>query len=643
MCGICGKFFFDSDQLVTADQLDRMLGAISHRGPDGQGKYLRGPVGLGHTRLAIIDLRTGDQPMANEDETIWLIYNGEIYNFRELRQELIRKGHTFRSNSDTEVIIHLYEEYGTGCVSRLRGMFAFALWDEAAKHLFLARDRVGIKPLYYINTGKELVFASEIRALLCGLGAQPEVDPQAIHRFLTFLHLPGDQTLFKGIRKIEPGHYLVASGRRVVCRQYWDLHFRTTTSQPSLRQACSDLRDLVKKTVQDHLISDVPIGVLLSGGVDSTIVLSCAAGETSRRIKTFTIGFAGEEFDDERPFAQLVAKRVGSEHHDITISAREFSEFLPMYVRNMEEPVCEAPAVALHFVSRLAREHVKVVLSGEGGDEAFAGYQNYRNLLWLERMKRVAGPFKGLLSSSVNRVSGVNGFGALRKYAPLCRFPLSDYYYSRTGTPFSYFNLHRRELCTADFYGSVDNEDSTKMVHALFARVIGQVDGQSLLNRMLYVDTKTWLPDDLLIKADKMTMANSLELRVPLLDHLVLEFAASLPAHFKIKGRTTKRILKEAFKDSIPNEVIERRKTGLPVPLRRWMRNDLQDFVRDVLLSMKSTSRGYFQKSAIERLLQRNASDGSLMKEVFSLVTLELWHLEFMDSQNMAADCLPSE
>jgi asparagine synthase (glutamine-hydrolysing) len=638
MCGICGKLYFDSGQKVNAEQLDRMMSAISHRGPDGEGKFLAGPVSLGHTRLAIIDLKTGDQPMTNENETIWLVYNGEIYNFHELREELIRKGHTLQSSSDTEVIIHLYEEYGTECVSRLRGMFAFALWDAAARTLFLARDRVGIKPLYYVNTGKALLFASEIKALLCDAEVQREVDPQAIHRFLTFLYLPGDQTLFKGIRKLEPGHYLVVNRGRVTFRQYWDLHFGAVANGQSLNRTCDELRHLFERTIQEHLISDVPIGVLLSGGVDSTIVLSCAAQRTSKRIKTFTIGFSDEEFDDERPFARLAAERFGAEHHEITISAEQFSGFLPAYVRHMEEPVCEAPAIALHYVSRLARQHVKVVLSGEGGDEAFAGYQTYRNLLLLERMKSVARPFKSVLGSSVGWFGRISGFGRFEKYAFLCKTPLAAYYYSRVATPFSYFNLHRADLCTGDFYRSVDARGCKQIIEALFARMDRQEPQQPLLNRMLYVDTKTWLPDDLLIKADKMTMANSLELRVPLLDHLILEFAAGLPTRFKVKGWTTKRILKKAFKDRIPHEVIARRKTGLPVPLKRWMRNDLGDFVREMLLSGRSISRGYFRKSAIERLLQRNAVDGTLMKEVFSLLTLELWNTEFMDAQLIQAN-----
>lgn len=631
MCGIAGKLSLDGQHSVDPNLIDRMMAAIAHRGPDGQGKYLSGPVGLGQTRLAIIDLSTGDQPMTNERRNIWLVYNGEIYNFKELREELLKRGHIFRSASDTEVIVHAYEEYGPECVKHFRGMFAFALWDDEERVLFLARDRVGIKPLYYVETGNTLLFASEIKSLLCAPEVRREVQPEAVHRFLTFLFLPGDMTLLQGIRKLEPGHYLIAKEGRISCHQYWDLHFSRSSDRADLQEKCDELEQLVHRTVKDYMISDVPVGVLLSGGVDSTVVLSCAVQETSKRINTFTIGFAGQEFDDERPFAKLAANRFGTDHHEITISPQDFSGFLPTYVRHMEEPVCEAPAIALHFVSKLARERVKVVLSGEGGDEAFGGYQTYRNLLLLERLKKVAGPFKDLISSGIGWMGEVNGFGRFRKYGPLFKTPLPNYYFSRVSTPFSYFNSRRDELCTRDFLQCANGENE-KLIANLFKQVDGQTVGQPELNRMLYVDTKTWLPDDLLVKADKMTMANSLELRVPLLDHPLLEFAAGLPPSFKVKGWITKRILKEAFKNRIPREVIERRKTGLPVPLERWMRDDLKGYVNEILLDHRTLGRGYFRGDAIERLLQRNAGRGALMKEVFALLTLELWHREFLDT-----------
>ena len=634
MCGICGKLVFDPEQKVSAELVDRMMSVISHRGPDGQGKYLSGPVGLGHARLAIIDLSTGDQPMTNEDGTIWLVYNGEIYNFQELRDRLIKKGHIFRSTCDTEVIIHLYEEYGVECASHLRGMFAFALWDSRKQALYLARDRVGIKPLYYTNAGKAFVFGSEIKSILCDPDVKREVNHEAIHKFLTFLYLPGSDTLFKDIHKLDPGHYLFIKDGKIRGEQYWDLRFEPAENGKSLAEKADELYELLQRTVKEHMISDVPVGVLLSGGVDSTAILSCAVRETSKKIATFTIGFGGEEFADERPFARMAAERFGTDHHEITITPQEFSDFLPSYVWHMEEPVCEAPAIALYYVSKLASQHVKVVLSGEGGDEAFGGYQNYRNLVLFERLKRTAGPFNGLLSSVTGVLGQMNGSARFKKYAPLFKVPLSSYYYSRVGTPFSYFNTHRAGLCTEDFMSAADDKADVQIVDELFS----QVGRQPLLNQMLYVDTKTWLPDDLLVKADKMTMANSLELRVPLLDHLVLEFAAKLPARFKVKGMATKRILKEAFKDKIPSEIINRRKTGLPVPLKKWMRNELNGHVREILLNGNCLNRGYFRKDGIERLLQLNHVDGTLMKEVFSLLTLEMWHTEFVDSQARQAN-----
>jgi asparagine synthase (glutamine-hydrolysing) len=380
------------------------------------------------------------------------------------------------------------------------------------------------------------------------------------------------------------------------------------------------------------MISDVPVGVLLSGGVDSTAILSCAVQETSK-IDTFTIGFGGQEFADERPYARLAADRFGTTHHEITISPQEFSAFLPSYVWHMEEPVCEAPAIALYYVSKLASEHVKVVLSGEGGDEAFAGYQNYRNLVLLEQVKSIAGPATLGLSGLVHLMGKLGGGSRCEKYWPLLKTPLSDYYYSRVSSPFSFFNFNRGDFCTPEFLASADMAGSHDFVQRLF----GKVSGQSVLNQMLYVDTKTWLPDDLLVKADKMTMANSLELRVPLLDHEVLEFAAKLPDYYKVKGMATKRVLKKAFENRIPREVIERRKTGLPVPLKQWMKSDLADYTRDMLLDPVAVNRGYFRRSAVEDLLRRNQASGGFMKEVFSLLTLELWHSKFQNSGSAPA------
>lgn len=627
MCGICGKLQFDGEERIEPELLDRMMATISHRGPDGCGKHLSGPVALGHTRLAIIDLSTGAQPISNEDKTVWVVYNGEIYNYQELRDELLKKGHVFRSTTDTEVIVHLYEEYGVESLSRLRGMFAFALWDEKDRTLLLARDRVGIKPLYYANTGKALVFGSEIKALLVDPGVKCHVDPQSVDKFLTHLCLPGRETLWKGIYKLEPGFFLLARKGKIKVEQYWDLRFQSGHGWKSMEDAADALYGLVKKTVREHMISDVPVGFLLSGGVDSTVVLSCAATETSKRISTFTVGFDGEGFADERPFARLAAKRFGTEHHEITITPQEFWDFLPSFVWHMEEPVCDPPAVSLHYVSKLARRHVTVLLSGEGGDEAFGGYHTYRNFLLLEKLKSTTGPLAGMLSAVLNGAGRFPRFRKIGQFAPYIKTALPDYYFSRAASPFSFFNRNKEWLYTKSFYATVNQRQSTEVIRNLFS----QVQGQPLLNQMQYIDTKTSLPDDLLIKADKMTMANSMELRVPFLDHLVLEFAASLPPNYKVSRFITKRILKEAFHDRIPREITERKKAGFPIPIERWIQKELRDQVHQVLLSPKCLDRGYFRKEGIKKLLTSGDHAPRLAKEIFSLLTLELLHRRFID------------
>ena len=630
MCAICGKLQYANEARVDAALIQRMTDAMAHRGPDGQGQYVSGPVGLGHRRLSIIDLSTGAQPLANEDETVWIVFNGEIYNYQDLRASLLSQGHRFKTASDTEVIVHLYEEYGTGCLDRLRGMFAFAIWDANQRRLFVARDRVGIKPLYYCDTGKSFVFASEIKALLLDPEVKREVNLPAVDCFLTHLFLPGEQTLFKNIKKLEPGRYaLIDAKTSSINRPYWDLEFRPTAEHKTLDDAAAALSEMLSEAVRLHMISDVPVGILLSGGVDSTGVLSYAAKLTDKEIQTFTVGFEGEQFADERPYARLAAKRFGTRHYDITMTAEDFRDFLPRYVWHMEEPVCEPPAIALYYVSKLARQHVTVLLSGEGGDEAFGGYSNYRNLLMLEALKAGLGPFCGVAGGALAAAGSLTGSGRAAKYAPLLTTPLADYYFSRTASPFSFFNRSKRSLYTEDFSAQLDSgAEPAEVIRKLF----GRVAGKDLLSQMLYIDTKTWLPDDLLIKADKMTMANSLELRVPLLDHKLLEFAATLPPAFKVHRLSTKRVLKRAFNGGIPREIIERKKTGFPVPYGRWLSRELAGYVSDTLTSGRAVSRGLLKPQAVAALLEESSANGRLTKEVFSLLVLELWHQQFADA-----------
>src|ERR1700739_4433429 len=407
MCGIAGKVAFDAQQRVDPSLVERMLKTIVHRGPDDDGMYCGGEVVLGHRRLSIIDLWRGKQPITNEDRTVWIVFNGEIYNYRELRRELLAKGHKFETNSDTEVIVHLYEEFGPECVTRLRGMFAFAIWDARKRALFIARDRVGIKPLYYCVTKDGLDFASEIKAILADPAVRPEVDPNGIARFLTFFYMPGAETLFRNIVKLEPGHYLLVQDGNVSIRQYWDLEFDPHPQNGNFQKSKAALVELLRGTVRDHMITDVPVGVLLSGGVDSTALLSFVVEETGESVNTYTVGFEGEQFADERTYAKLAANKFGSRHFEMTITPKEFQDFLPKYVWHMEEPVCEPPAVALYYVTKLASKDVKVLISGEGGDEAFAGYQTYRNLIWLERLKRVGPPWTGAIAEVLDGLSRV--------------------------------------------------------------------------------------------------------------------------------------------------------------------------------------------------------------------------------------------
>jgi asparagine synthase (glutamine-hydrolysing) len=631
MCGICGKLNFDLARPVKGDLVYRMLDQIRHRGPDDEGTYARPGLVLGHRRLSIIDLSTGHQPLSNEDGSIWIVFNGEIYNYLELREFLIGRGHTFQTRTDTETIVHLYEELGPACVEKLRGMFAFAIWDEKGQTLFMARDRMGIKPLYYYCGDNSVVFGSEIKAVLADPEVPCEIAPEIIDRFLTFLYLPGEQTLLKGVLKLPPGSYLLAQKGNITVRQYWDLEFPHEPRRLGVAQAEEELEVLLSEVVQMHMIADVPVGVLLSGGVDSTAVLSFAAENTSREIHSYTIGFADSAVADERYYARIAAQTFGSPHHDMTITADQFADFLPKYVWHMEEPVCEPPAVAMFYVSQLAAQQVKVLLSGEGGDEAFAGYSNYRNLLWLERLKRVMPSMNGVASKGLAAGGAWLHSPAMKKYAPLVDAQFPDYYYSRTSNPFRNSGNGLGNLYAADYAASVDRPRTLWPVHRLQAHM----HGRNPLDTMLYIDSKTWLPDDLLIKADKMTMANSLELRVPLLDHRLLEFAASLPGNLKVRGFTTKYIAKRTLRKRIPQVIVDRPKVGFPVPYESWLRHEMREFVHDILLDPTTTSRGYFDTHSVRRLLERNDADGGHAKEVFSLVALELWHRTFLQERHL--------
>ena len=638
MCGICGKLEFDLEAKVAPTLVKQMADAIVHRGPDDEGYYVKGPIGLGFRRLSIIDLSGGHQPLANEDESIWITFNGEIYNYQELRVQLLAKGHVFKTQSDTEVIVHLYEEYGHDCLEKLRGMFGFAIWDSKKKSLFLARDRVGIKPLYYYLGQNFISFASEMKAILVDPAVRREIDPAMIDRFLTYFYVPGPATLLRNFFKLEPGHWLLVQDGKIQIQRYWDLDFQPTDDHLPAKALEQQVLDLLDESVQLHMISDVPVGFLLSGGVDSTAMLSLASKKTNKPISSYTIGFAHPGVVDERPFARMAAERFASKHFDMSITAQEFASFLPEYVWYMEEPVCEPGSVALYYVSKLASQHVKVLISGEGGDEAFAGYHNYMYLSCVEAMKKVFGPFRSFVSRGMELVGQWSDSRVLKKYAPLMDAEIDDHYLSRSSTPFSYFNRIPSAIYTDQMSRRVDKSGSTEVTRNLVTRRSG--DGP--LEKMLYIDTKTWLPDDLLIKADRMTMANSVELRVPFLDHKVLEFAARLPGNQKVRGFQMKYLLKKALANHVPVKILRRRKEGLPTPSESWLAHDLKEMVADILLDSKSIGRGYFQRPAVEELINRNSRSVRYTCEVFSLLVLELWHRTFIDSQFALPDRAPT-
>lgn len=604
-----------------------MTDVIAHRGPDGEGHYVVGPVALGHRRLSIIDVSTGGaQPMCNEDGTVWITFNGEIYNYRELRADLKQRGHVFKSESDTEVIVHLYEEIGEDCVQRLKGMFAFAIWDGRNRKLFVARDRVGIKPLYYCKTTTFFTFASEIKALFVDPSLERRFNHRALSTALAYYYLPGEETLFEGVMRLLPGHCLTLQDGAISIRRYWDLDFKVSASRSNFGETVEALKELLSRTVEKHLISDVPVGVLLSGGVDSTAMLRYASMHSSEPIRTFTVGFSGAAFADERPYARLAAAKFGGKHEEITLTAQEFGDFLPKYAWHMEEPICEPPAIALHMVSQLARNHdVKVLLSGEGGDEAFGGYNKYAYLLALETAKSLFGPARGALKLMMRGLANA-GLPQLRNFLPMVDLSLSEYYLSCTSSPFTRFNRRRNSL----LHPSVLQGMAPGEAFEPSARILESSRADALLTQILRVDTKTWLPDDLLIKADKMTMATSVELRVPFLDSDVLEFAASLPPSFKIRGWPPKRILRAALRDSVPTEILERKKVGFPVPYETWLREELRERVHDTILNPGSGLADFFQREALTGLVQELDRGEPVSQEIFSLLVLELLHEKFI-------------
>jgi asparagine synthase (glutamine-hydrolysing) len=609
MCGISGLFYFERARAVAEEQLHQMRQAIRHRGPDDFGIYLDRNVGLAFNRLSIIDLSGGHQPMCNEDGTVWIVFNGEIYNFAELRQDLIARGHVFKTRSDTETLIHLWEEFGEESPKKLRGMFGYAIWDSRQRILFIARDRLGIKPVYYFQDRNCLAFASEMKALLELPQVGREVDQQSLAQYLRHRYVIAPRTMLSSIRKLEPGHTLTVRESGVSTRRYWEMPL-DAPREIGEAEALEEFGALLDETMRQHLVSDVPLGAFLSGGLDSSSVVALMAKAGVADIKTFSIGYDAPE--SELPYARIVADAFHTDHHELILSATGFRDVLPKIVWSMDEPIGNEASLPLFLIAEFARKKVTVALSGEGADEILGGYDMYRTMLAYEGLNRV--PLAGVAGKLLHRFGGQ---GKLQKYGSMLGLPLEERYpgLSRVFPP------HRiPELMTAP----VTAESPVPGFYR-------QSEGLPPLARMNFLDIKTWLADDLLVKADRMSMACSLELRVPFLDHKVVEFAFRLPSSLKIRGKTPKYLLKKYMAPTLPEAIIHRTKKGFPVPVNSWFRNDLAGFAREILLDPAGPSADFFARAEIERLFDaQQVRDQS--QQIYALIVFDQWHRLFVKS-----------
>jgi asparagine synthase (glutamine-hydrolysing) len=628
MCGICGEFNYLNQAPVNEQLIKDMCGVLHHRGPDEEGRYINGHIGLGHCRLSIIDLAGGRQPMSNEDQSCWIVFNGEIYNFQQLRQELQSRGHKFRTHSDTEVILHLYEEHGTACVKLLRGMFAFALWDERCNSLFLARDRLGQKPLVYAQTTHGLIFASEIKSLLRHPDITPEVDLVALHHYLTYQYVPSPYTMFRGIHKLPPAHTLVCQQGGTTIERYWELRFRY--ARLSQQEYMEESLRLLAEATRLRLISDVPLGAFLSGGIDSSAVVAMMARLSTGPVKTFSIGFEEESFN-ELEHARTVARHFGTEHHEFVVKT-DALEVLPKLIWHYNEPFADPSAIPSYYVAKMARQHVTVALNGDAGDEGFAGYERYiaeRQAMFYQQIplpirQRLIEPAIGALPRTGREQALPD---KLRRYLST----ISGSFGQRYLQLICAFNNQQKDLLySVEMKRLLNDHDSLARIQQLYDNALAP----DPISSALYVDIMSYLPDDLLVKIDIATMANSLEARSPFLDHKLMEFSATIPWQLKLKGGNTKYILRKALAKLLPPQILQRKKAGFAVPISDWLRHELRDFALQTLLDKRCTHRGYFNPDGIKQLLEEHLSsryDHGF--RLWTLLNLELWHQAFIDKK----------
>ncbi len=623
MCGICGVFDLGGNP-VEPGLVCRMAAALRHRGPDGEGFHINGRVGLGHRRLSIIDLAGGAQPIANEDDTLQIVFNGEIYNFIELRGELEAAGHRFKTRSDTEVILHGYEEWGVDCVNRFNGMFAFAIWDQNKQRLFIARDHLGIKPLYYTRIADRLLFASEIKALLEDPQCPRAVNLTALSQLFTLRFVPSPNTLFEGIQKLPPGHWMIADTAGIRVERYWRWApsvFSTATEAELIDR----YRGLVEDAVRLQMRSDVPVGLFLSSGVDSAALLALMGQHAGAPVRTFTIGFEDGEKSNETRDARALAERFGAEHDEMIVGASDYERYFDRHLWDLEEPLGNETAAAFYFVSQLASRKVKVALTGQGADEPWAGYHRYIGIKlsqWYSRLPAFL--TDGVIRSVIERTSSNErlrrGVAALSERDILARMVKT----------YSFFSADMKTKLFQPWLKAAISVEGLEARDALRG-LQNDVAALDLLSQMLYIDTRANLPDDLLMVGDKTAMANSLEARVPYLDYRIVEFIESLPPRLKLKGFKGKYLHKKALEKWVPGEVVHRRKKGFDNPIDQWLRNRMKSFVADCLLSDSSAVARYFDRGYIRELFARHESgQRNHMRHLYLLISFELWHQRFI-------------
>jgi len=620
MCGIAGVREFVSGQQPSLEGLQRMAGVLAHRGPDEVGVYQSGAVGLAHRRLSIIDLASGQQPMESPDKQVCLVFNGEIYNYIELREELTQKGCAFYTTSDTEVLLALYLRDGLGAFAKINGMFACAFWDQRHDQLVLARDRFGKKPLFYYQDARQFLFASEIKALLAYGGIARHVNPAVLHEYLSHGYIVGEDAIISGVRRLPPAYILVLRNGQSHCRPYWEFTFQPTPQLPDEAEVVEHLEDLLRQAVKRRLMSEVPLGAFLSGGLDSSVVVALMAQLSDRPVQTFTIGFEEANYS-ELEDARVVAQHLGTDHHEMIIKPAAF-DLLPQLVWYMDEPFGDSSAVPTYYVCQAARQHVTVALSGDGGDEVFAGYRRYQDMAQYRHMATVPAWIRQGVLHPLTEVMPFTwpGWNYLRALGTL---PQGGLPYELGIYPYILDKLY-----TADFKRHLQDCQP----FASTQRLLSQATHLDPVSRYQYLDTLQYLPGDILTKIDRMSMANSLEVRAPLLDVTLVEYMATLPVTFKLQGQVSKYILRKLCPRLLPAAVLSKRKQGFAIPKDRWFQNELRDAAEKILLDARTRARGYFCPTALQRLLQHHATGRrDYSTWIWCLIVLEMWFRRFVD------------